>query len=169
MEQKKFNELMEKINSDESLKKEFSKKTNLDDLYKFCTSILGGYTKEEFEKFITEIYDSVNQKIESGEISEEELDKVSGGGIFGKNKSADQPLIVRGNYISETTIHNAGESKHRSVAHIIGSAVGLIGTVGALVPTIYTIVQQRKQAKKEKEQRELMEKLFQQSQNGQNE
>lgn len=61
MEQENFRELIERLNSDVSLQKEFRKKRTIDDMYKFCTSIVGGYTIEEFENFVTQIHNSINK------------------------------------------------------------------------------------------------------------
>lgn len=150
MEQKSFKELIEKLNSDESLQKEFSKKKNIDDMYKFCTSIVGGYTREEFEEFINQIYNSINQKIKSGEISEEELSRVNGGGFFGSD-TEENNVIVRTGGTYTAIFHQAEETKARTAAMML-TGIGSIGSVAlGIFNTVYTMIQEKKQKKQTEE------------------
>lgn len=76
--------LVGKIISSEELIQKFSKLDSLDDIYDFCQSIHGGYTKEEFALFVDEIISSFIKE-SSIDISlikgmeDDEFDSVSGG------------------------------------------------------------------------------------------
>ena len=69
------------IYNNNRLKEELIKKQTIDEMYEYCTSISGGYTKEEFRKFIDEMYQYVKEKLinKNLSISDEDIKKVSGG------------------------------------------------------------------------------------------
>lgn len=51
-----------RIYNDPQLREKFICQNTLESMYGYCSSILGGYTKEEFIKFIIEMYDYASQK-----------------------------------------------------------------------------------------------------------
>ena len=69
------------IYNNNRLKEELIKKQTIDEMYEYCTSISGGYTKEEFRKFIDEMYQYVKEELinKNLSISDEDIKKVSGG------------------------------------------------------------------------------------------
>ena len=67
--------LFNKLESDPELIKKAQERKTPEELYKFCTSIVGGYTFEEFDKVMKAI--AVYSKIYK--VPEGNLDKISGG------------------------------------------------------------------------------------------
>ena len=51
-----------KIYNDPKLRKQFICQNTLESMYWYCSSVLGGYTKEEFRKSINEMYEYASQK-----------------------------------------------------------------------------------------------------------
>lgn len=77
---KNITELFGRILSSEELMKKFASINEIDELYKFCLSIKGGYTEEEFNNFIMELlefFDNSESKLQ--ELDESDSDLVAGG------------------------------------------------------------------------------------------
>lgn len=73
-----INKVLDIILADDDLSFELMKKKTLDDVYEFCISIHGGYTKDELEAYMDEIL-IVDKEMEEAALKEENLEKVSGG------------------------------------------------------------------------------------------
>ena len=78
---------MEKLINDESLSEEFSKKQTMDEMYEFCSSIVGGYTEEEFDEFAYEML-KLSDEYSQEEALESKLEYVAGGKSSPKSKIA---------------------------------------------------------------------------------
>ena len=78
---KKVEKVFTLIYNNDMLKEGLIKKQTIDEMYEYCTSISGGYTKEEFRKFIDEMYQYVKEKLinKNLSISDEDIKKISGG------------------------------------------------------------------------------------------
>lgn len=77
---KNITELFGRILSSEELMKKFASINEIDELYKFCLSIKGGYTEEEFNNFIMELlefFDNSESKLQ--ELDEADSNLVAGG------------------------------------------------------------------------------------------
>ena len=77
---KNITELFGRIFSSEELMKKFASINEIDELYKFCLSIKGGYTEEEFNNFIMELlefFDNSESKLQ--ELDEADSNLVAGG------------------------------------------------------------------------------------------
>ena len=82
--------LLQELDKNEDLLNEFAQKSSIDELYNFALSIVGGYTKEEFLGTMESIADklcSEEDNLENGNtkgknITDDELEKVSGGVSF---------------------------------------------------------------------------------------
>lgn len=83
------------IYNDSKLKEELIKKQTIDEMYEYCTSISDGYTKEEFEKFVNEMCQYVEEELTNKNlsISDEDMKKVSGGTQL-KNKAISSLLAA---------------------------------------------------------------------------
>ena len=55
-------EALTKIYNDPELREEFICQNTLESMYGYCSSVLGGYTKEEFSTFVSEMYDYASKK-----------------------------------------------------------------------------------------------------------
>ena len=70
--------LMQKVAADESLQAKMKSFTDIDEAYEFASSIQDGFTKEEF----TDIMKKLSEKMsDNGELSDEDLASVAGGGV----------------------------------------------------------------------------------------
>lgn len=83
------------IYNDYKLKEELIKKQTIDEMYEYCTSILGGYTKEEFEDFVNKMCQYVKDELTNNNlsISDEDMKKISGGTQL-KNKAISSLLAA---------------------------------------------------------------------------
>lgn len=73
-------ELFSRVFSSEDLIKKFTEIDDLEDLYKFCLSIKGGYTQDEFYAFIMELIEFFDDSKDNlTEIDENESTSVAGG------------------------------------------------------------------------------------------
>ncbi len=83
------------IYNNSKLKEELIKKQTIDEMYEYCTSISGGYTREEFDKFINEMCQYVKEELTNKNlsISDEDMKKVSGGTQL-KNKAISSLLAA---------------------------------------------------------------------------
>lgn len=82
--------LAEKLNANPEYQKKILECKNKEEIFNYCTSICGGYTKEELEKFILGII-SV-EKLNKVPIVDEELQNISGGMERGTVKQISDKL-----------------------------------------------------------------------------
>lgn len=74
---KNIDKMISKIVETPELCEELIQQKSLDDVYKFCYSVSGGYTREEFEKFLDEILNYYEPLYK--EMEDEEMANVAGG------------------------------------------------------------------------------------------
>lgn len=65
---------LEKVSKDEALQAKFQNVHSPDEAYALASSVQEGFTKEEFVETMTKLY-----QMEKGELSDEDLEAVSGG------------------------------------------------------------------------------------------
>ncbi len=71
---------LEKISSDPELTEGLTRQKTFDDLYDFCVSVHGGYTKEEFDEYMDDLVSMLEeQAVNNLRIDEDELRNISGG------------------------------------------------------------------------------------------
>ena len=81
---------LEKISSDPKLTENLVNQKTFDDLYNYCVSVNGGYTKEEFDEYMDDLVSMLEeQAINNLQINEDELRNISGGMNF---KAYKNPL-----------------------------------------------------------------------------
>lgn len=71
-------ELTKKLENNSKYLKDMKDIKTSQELYEFCSSIVGGYTKEEFDKFAQNL---INTEHELKALSDDKLESVSGGTI----------------------------------------------------------------------------------------
>ncbi len=83
------------VYNNSKLKEELIKKQTIDEMYEYCTSISGGYTREEFDKFVNEMCQYVKEELTNKNlsISDEDMKKVLGGTQL-KNKAISSLLAA---------------------------------------------------------------------------
>lgn len=92
-------ELFNTIVTEPELLEKFNGKNNLQDLYEFSTSIVSGYTIDEFKNFLADIVETCSQQHNIQEVSPNDLEYVAGGlNAFGSRKI--QSLLLGGALMS---------------------------------------------------------------------
>lgn len=71
--------LTEKLLSDKELCEQFIKLNSIDEIYEFCTLIVEGYSKEEFDEFAAAMLEYSDSTLYSESLSESKLENISGG------------------------------------------------------------------------------------------
>lgn len=77
--QESLQKLIETIGKDPQKIQEFSSKKTKEELYKYCVSVVPGYSAEEFDKFMATLGKSSIVTKQRQQISDEKLAQVSGG------------------------------------------------------------------------------------------
>ncbi len=105
--------LFEILLNDSEIRKNFAKQKNLNDAYKICNSVVGGYSFDEFIEFLKAII-TINSQI-SNKIIDKELESVTGGLDF-SNFRAKITTILLGSILlvgetSQSLAYGIGEKE----------------------------------------------------------
>ncbi len=79
---KELEKTLSRIIEQEELAREFSQLDDMDEMYRYCCELGGGYTEEEFDEGIAEVIDSLKSEESKTNLSDEDLKYIAGGMNF---------------------------------------------------------------------------------------
>ncbi len=149
---KNIDKMISKVITDPKLRKSLTEQRTFDDVYEFCSSVSGGYTKKELENFFDEILDYSDPLYE--EMEDEHMASVAGGinkNIYAKilayslsmltlasssNVGATSSTSQPGEPVKSASVQDNKESFWKKYKKII-IGLGLAGLLCAGVGSVY--------------------------------